>query len=86
MILTDSRFPFSPGSAREVRDPAAEAERLAEARKTAGMVAVPVRDLAVLVALTSVGGAHFADGDVADLPGGLTIDEAVAVLERYVTL
>lgn len=77
-------FPFTPGSAREVPDPAAEAERLAEERKAGGMVAVPVRDLAILVALASIGAAGFADGDAGELPKGVTIDGATAVLERYV--
>lgn len=70
-------FPFGPGSAREV-DPAREAERLAEARGAAGAVMIPCRDLAVLVALARRGA-----GELAALPDGVTMGEAVRVLERY---
>lgn len=74
-------FPFTPGSAREVPDPAAEAEKLADARKAATLVTVPARDLAILVALATIG----VTGYTAGLPEGVTIDDATAVLERYVT-
>lgn len=43
-------FPFTPGSARAVADPAKEAERLAEARKAAEVVPVRRGDLAALLA------------------------------------
>ena len=43
-------FPFTPGSAREVLDPAAEAEKLAGARKAAEVVPVRRGDLAALLA------------------------------------
>lgn len=77
--MSGPSFPFTPGSAREIGDPAKEAERLAEARKAAGAVAVPASDFAVLVALARRGA-----GELAPLPDGVTMGEAVRVLERYV--
>lgn len=73
-------FPFTPGSARQVPDPAAEAGRLAEARKAARPVTVPAGDFAVLLALARRGA-----GELPLLPDGMMMSEAVRVLERYVT-
>ena len=74
-------FPFTPSSARQVRDPAAEAERLAGARKAAETVTVSRGDFAVLVALARRGA-----GELAGLPDGVTMGEAVRLLERYAAL
>lgn len=81
--LTGPAFPFGPGTAREVRDPAAEAARLARAHAASGTVTVPRRDFAVLVALASLGAAHYAEGDAGQLPEGVSVNEAAAVLGRY---
>lgn len=70
-------FPFTPGSARQV-DPAAEAERLAEVCKAAGSVMVPRRDFEVLLLLARRGA-----GELAEIPDGMMMSEAVRVLERY---
>jgi hypothetical protein len=82
MILTDPGFPFTPGSARNVRDPAAEAERLAEARKAAETVLVRRADLDVLLALASLCIAAFRDGTVT-LPDGTWMRDAEEVLARH---
>lgn len=79
-MSADRGFPFGPGSARKISDPAREAERLAAALKPEPAVTVPARDLAVLVALARRGA-----GELAELPEGVTTGEAVRLLERYVT-
>jgi len=75
-------FPFGPGSAREVRDPAAEAERLAEARKAAEVVTIRRDDLDVLLALAMLCVAAFQGGAVT-LPDGLGLRDAEEVIGRH---
>jgi hypothetical protein len=74
-------FPFSPGSARQV-DPAAEAERLTEARKAAETVLIRRADLDVLLALASLCVAAFKDGTVT-LPDGAYLRGAEEALARH---
>ena len=81
-ILTDPGFPFDPGSARNVRDPAAEAERLAGARKAAEAVTIRRADLDVLLALAALCVAAFQGGAVR-LPDGLYLRDAEEVIARH---
>jgi hypothetical protein len=75
-------FPFGPGSARTVRDPAAEAEGLAEARKAAEAVTIRRADLDVLLALAMLCVAAFRGGAVT-LPDGVALRDAEEVLARH---
>jgi hypothetical protein len=85
-------FPFTPGSARRIPDAMAEMARLAEARmppRAPDMEAVPIRDLAVLVVLAHAGIAAAAGSPIdaaAELPDGITMDDAVRVFEKYINL
>ena len=74
-------FPFGPGSARAI-DPAAEAEKLAGARKAAETVLVRRDDLDVLLALASLAVAAFQGGAVT-LPDGLYLRDAEEVIARH---
>jgi hypothetical protein len=76
-------FPFGPGSAREVRDPAAEAERLAEARKAAEAVTVPRADFEVLLAVATLYVGAFADDEMMTLPEKMRLQEVEEVLKRH---
>jgi hypothetical protein len=79
VTLTDAPgFPFTPGSARVVGDPAAEAEKIAEARKAAEAVTIPLTDFAVLMWLARRGA-----GYLEMPPDGVMMSGAHAVLERY---
>jgi hypothetical protein len=82
------RFPFTYGTAREILDPEAEIEWLAEARRVpADSAVIPRVDLAVLVALAHAGVAADAGSPIdpaAELPPGMTMDDAVRVFERYI--
>ena len=76
-------FPFGPGSARAIRDPAAEAERLAEARKAAEVVTIPRADFDALLAVATVYLAAFRDEEPMTLPERMRLKEVEEVVARH---
>ena len=76
-------FPFTPGSARQVPDPAAEAGRLAAERKAAETVTVSRADFEALLAVATLYAAAFAPDETMTLPELMRLQEVEEILERH---
>lgn len=76
-------FPFTPGSAREISDPAKAAESLAEARKAAEAVTVRRSDLDALLAVATLCLEAFRDEEPVTAAGRKALERVREVAARY---
>lgn len=76
-------FPFTPGSAREIPDPAKAAESLAEARKAAEVITVRRSDLDALLAVATVYVTAFSDEEPMTPRERTRLKEVEGILARH---